>query len=412
MSTAEPTPVESTALPSGFETLYTDHYDFLWRCALRLGATPADVEDVVQETFVVALRRYDRAGFEGPGAVRASTWLFAILHNVLRNHARSEQRRQARLELIAVDESSRSTLHVQSSLGLRLLDEFLTELEPDRRVVFVLAELEGMRGAEIAKTLGENHNTIRSRLRAARHAFEHRFGSEESEKLVERAGKVKAPAEARACGLVLLGLPFASSPPAVVASKAALGGLLGARGLVGAVMGSVVLVGAVVVASGSMRGAALPAREAHVVAVAVLDSSLAATAGPSQAEPSETPTAPIEVRASKSTAHATRRQPTLAPADSEAKAREVLARARRALLDGDATTALALIDAPDDWPATLDVHRVALEIGALCTLDRPQQARARAQAWQLEHPDASTAVLLRAVCWDDNISSVGGHLRP
>jgi RNA polymerase sigma factor (sigma-70 family) len=439
MSTAEFIPAveaDATPLPSGFEALYTDHYDFLWRCALRLGTASADVEDVVQETFVVALRRYDRASFEAPGAGRPSTWLFAILHNVLRNQARSERRRQARLELLAVDEPSRSPFEARASLGLCLLDEFLSELEPDRRVVFVLAELEGMRSPEIARTLGVNPNTIRSRLRAARHAFEHRFGDEESEKLAERAAEVRAPAEARACGLALLGsLALPPSLAGPIATKGALGWLLGARGLTGAVIGSVVLVGAVVLGSGPTRGAPSssvepravevvepnasrgPAAEPSLIDPSLIDPSLI---DPSRTDPSESPTAPIEVQARKSAPRATPQRPTLAigaseteaHADPETEARDVLARARRALLDGDAATALALVEAPDNWPATLDAHRVALEIGALCTLDRSQQARARAQAWQLAHPNASTTISLRAVCWDDNSSSVGGHLRP
>jgi hypothetical protein len=125
---------------------------------------------------------------------------------------------------------------------------------------------------------------------------------------------------------------------------------------------------------------------------------------------------PIEIVANAPAARSAPQRPSAAPEaaprDLEAEAREQLARARRALLDGDATTALALVEAPDNWPATLEAHRVALEIGALCTLDRSEQARARAQAWQLEHPESSTAISLRAACWDANSSSVGGHSDP
>jgi RNA polymerase sigma factor (sigma-70 family) len=405
MSTAEPMPAltaEIAALPSGFEALYTDHYDFLWRCALRLGVTQADVDDVVQETFVVALRRYDRASFEGPGAARPTTWLFAILHNVLRNHARAERRRQARLELLAADEPPRSSMQAEASLGLCLLDEFLTELEPDRRVVFVLAELEGMRGPEIARALGVNANTVRSRLRAARHAFEDRFGSE-AEQLVERASNLEAPPEVRASGLALLGLPLAW-----MVTKGALGALLGVRGLLGLAIGSVALLGVVVVASADSEPPAAKMVESST--------ALGPMAGPRPIEPSEAATVPIEIVANAPTARSAVQRssaaPEATPRDLEAEAREQLARARRALLDGDATAALALVEAPDNWPATLEAHRVALEIGALCTLDRGEQARARAQAWQLEHPESSTAISMRAACWDANSSSVGGHSGP
>jgi RNA polymerase sigma factor (sigma-70 family) len=412
MSTAEPRPgpqAEITTLPSGFEALYADHYDFLWRCALRLGAPPADVEDVVHETFVVALRRYEQSGFEGPGAARPSTWLFAILQNVLRNHARSERRRQARLELLAADQPSRSasSMRAEASLGLRLLDEFLIELEPDRRAVFVLAELEGMRSAEIARALGVNQNTIRSRLRAARHAFDHRFG-DEGERLVERANGIVAPPEARASGLALLGLSTASPS---IAAKGLLIGFWGARGLLGAMLTSVVVLGAAVVAKGSKPE---PSEVVESSSVPGPTSDRRATA------PGEAPTEPIVVEAQMPSSSKTGARlrnpgagvPQAESRDFEAEAREKLSRARRALLDGDASTALALVEASDGWPAMLDAHRVALEIGALCMLDRSEQARARAQAWQLSHPDASTAIALRAACWDGNGSGVGGHSGP
>ncbi len=376
-----------TALPSGFEALYADNYDFLWRCALRLGATPTDVEDVVQETFIVALRRYDPAGFEGPGAARPSTWLFAILHNVLRNHLRSEQRRLARLEQMPIDGPPRA-LQAEAALGLRLLDEFLRELEPDRRVVFVLAELEGMRGPEIARALGVNANTIRSRLRLAREAFDERFG-DERDAMIERAGEISAPPEAHARGLVLLGLPLSPAP-------------LAAKGVFIGLLGSLALVGVVVAASSSSseQGVSQPEVPARVSDSDAGSSRVTAIVDP--------PIEPIVVQAGAP--RATPRAPNVK--DSDAEARDRLGRARRALLDGDAATALALVETPQGWPETLDAHRIGLEIGALCDLDRPDEARARAHAWQRAHPDANTAIFMRAVCWDDNSSDGGAHAGP
>jgi RNA polymerase sigma factor (sigma-70 family) len=390
-----------TALPSGFEALYVDNYDFLWRCALRLGATPTDVEDVVQETFIVALRRYDPAGFEVPGAARPSTWLFAILHNVLRNHARSERRRLERLEQLAIEAPRPPPLQAEVSLGLRVLDEFLLELEPDQRAVFVLSDLEGMRGPEIARALGVNPNTIRSRLRLARQAFERRFGDERGA-LVERAAEVSAPPEACARGLAVLALPLV---PAPIAAKGSLGLWIAAHGWWGAAIGSVVLVGAVAVGSSSPREQVeLPLRVSE-------SNETRPSAHPTvRVEP---PTAPIVVQAdSPKPRRAAPQSPSIEVDDRETEARDRLGRARRALLDGDAATALTLVEASGDWPETLDAHRIGLEIGALCALGRSDHARDRAQAWQRAHPDASTAIPLRAACWDDNSSGGGGHAGP
>jgi RNA polymerase sigma factor (sigma-70 family) len=393
---------ELPRLTPSFEALYAEHYDFLWRCALRLGADPKDVEDVVQEAFMIALRRYDETDFTSGGA-RPSTWLFAILHNVLRNHTRGERRRRARLEAVALTEQSRvaSDLQTKSSLGLRLLDEFLADLDPDRRTVFVLADLEGMRGPEIAHALGLNPNTVRSRLRGARQAFSACF-EHEGEQVVAEAANVAAPAEARSRGLVLLALPGKSW--ASTSGAGAWGWLSSLRGL--AVIGSLTVAGVAVIASvqGQPRGS--PSVD---VAASIAEES----------EPTPTPiasevrlddeTAAIVIEAKPPRASSHGREDVPEPVSSS-EALAILERARAAMKEDDAAAALVLIEGQRGWPTALDAHRIALEIGALCRTGESQRARARAHAWQQTHEHDSTAVSLVPPCWnDDNTSSEGGH---
>ena len=147
---------------SAFAALYAAHYDFLWRCALRMGTPAADVDDLVQECFVVALRRFDR--FDPQAGARASTWLFAILRNVQRNHARSLRRRAARLELISRSASEQAPNGADAALAGRLLDDFLTTLDEDKRAAFVLAEIEGLTGPEIAERTGLTAGSVRVNL--------------------------------------------------------------------------------------------------------------------------------------------------------------------------------------------------------------------------------------------------------
>ena len=52
------------------------------------------------------------------------------------------------------------------------LDRVLAELYEAKRLVFVLAELEEMTLSEIGEVVGANANTVATRLRAARQAFE------------------------------------------------------------------------------------------------------------------------------------------------------------------------------------------------------------------------------------------------
>lgn len=400
---------ELPRLAPSFEALYADHYDFLWRCALRLGAEPKDVEDVVQEVFMIALRRYDQTQFQ-VGAARPSTWLFAILHNVLRNHARGERRRRARLEAVAVTEQGQvgSDLQAKSSLGLRLLDEFLADLDPDRRAVFVLADLEGMRGPEIASALGLNPNTVRSRLRGARQAFSACF-EHEGEQIVAAAANVAAPAEVRSRGLALLALPGLA--PSTVSTVGVWGFLASLRGLATIAALTIVSMGAVAIVQARQRESAGDGAFEASSRERVSTSTPVSSASEARLDEAHAPIvieAPSVAPVVKSES-GLRNKPTVRSVDSS-EALALLERARAAMKAGDAAAALALIEGQAGWPAALDAHRVALEIGALCRIEQPQRARARAQAWQQAHAGESTAVSLVPPCWnDDNTSSEGGH---
>ncbi|MBC8068738.1 MAG: sigma-70 family RNA polymerase sigma factor, partial [Deltaproteobacteria bacterium] len=74
------------------EQVYRQHYAFVWRSCRRLGVPDAELDDVVQEIFVIVHRRL--AGFEGRSAI--TTWLFAIAYRVVRDQRRSAAARQRR----------------------------------------------------------------------------------------------------------------------------------------------------------------------------------------------------------------------------------------------------------------------------------------------------------------------------
>ncbi len=397
-TTETETEPELRGLPPGFRELYAEHYDFLWRCALRLGAPPADVEDVIQETFVIALRRYDPEALAG--RARASTWLFAILHNVLRNHARSERRRRARLDKIALISDEQAREQADTSLGVRLLDEFLTELDADHRSVFVLSELEGMRGPEIARALGLNANTARSRLRTARQAFRARF-EHEAEPLVSEAGEVRAPVAARARTLALLAVPSKA-----LGWASAAGSLLGVKAW---------LVGGVALGLGIVAMAWPPAHDGtrkDVVEHAALEPTREREDASVPLEPASVPSevageaivvTPVEP---KRRAPADRR----AAPDGLGEALESLASAREALASGDATACLAELDATT-WPSALEPRKVALELGALCMLGRTADAEARARAFRDANPERASAIDVEAPC-ATNTRPTGGQQGP
>ena len=165
--------LEAVELPT-FEAVYEETFDFVWRNARRLGVSDAQVDDAVQETFVVVHRRL--AEFEGRSSLR--TWIFGVLARVAADHRRATRRKSPHQSGEPVDpdtladERDDPHEHAARGEGVRVLHRLLDELDDERRAVFVLAELEQMSAPEIAESLGENINTIYARLRAARQQFD------------------------------------------------------------------------------------------------------------------------------------------------------------------------------------------------------------------------------------------------
>jgi RNA polymerase sigma-70 factor (ECF subfamily) len=162
-------PPLTARLPS-FEAIYEEHVEFVWRSLRRLGVAAASLDDAVQEVFIVVHRRL--AEFEGRSSMK--TWLFGIALRVAHDHHRSVRRKGGLLPLepTVADEAPGPHEQAVTAEAVRELDRVLAELDEDKRVVFILAELEQMTAPEIAEAVGVNMNTVYSRLRAARLAFE------------------------------------------------------------------------------------------------------------------------------------------------------------------------------------------------------------------------------------------------
>jgi RNA polymerase sigma-70 factor, ECF subfamily len=163
-------PEASDPTSRAFIELYRAHVGYVWTSARRLGVPAGEADDVVQETFLRALRltgAYPEIGSE-------RSWLFSILFRVVQHHRRSSQRRSARtadgvdLEVLPGAVEASPDRCAETSESVRILEEILDGLEPERRAVLVLAELEEKPMSQIAVILGINASTATSRLRLAR----------------------------------------------------------------------------------------------------------------------------------------------------------------------------------------------------------------------------------------------------
>lgn len=170
MSVALPRSLESP-LGAGLDVraAYEDEHDFVHRSLQRLGVGRGEIEDLGQEVFAVVARR--RLDFDASQPLRA--WLWGICVGVVRN-ARRSRRRRPTVSLEGAERASAGVSPLDAVVARRRLmraHEALEELDPERRAVFVMYEVEGLGGEEIAAALGIAPGTVHSRLFAARKAI-------------------------------------------------------------------------------------------------------------------------------------------------------------------------------------------------------------------------------------------------
>ncbi|MBP7288123.1 MAG: sigma-70 family RNA polymerase sigma factor [Nannocystaceae bacterium] len=147
--------------------MYQAHHDFVWRVLQNLGVERATIEDAVQDVFLVLHRR--REAFDDRGEIRGL--LFGIARRIARNHRRiAERPRRYSLppELVRADDPDDAIARRQAAA---IVAGFIERLDEDRRMVFVLSEIEGMPMPQVADALGIKLNTAYSRLRLARQQF-------------------------------------------------------------------------------------------------------------------------------------------------------------------------------------------------------------------------------------------------
>ena len=161
--------------PHAAETLAAECLEFLeplFAVALRLTRNRADAEDLVQDTFVKALRFGDRYT---PGT-NLKAWLFTILHNTWRNRLRDAARAPLdvdsdRVENAAMESASapetperillRATLDADLQAALDALPEAF------RQAVW-LRDVEEFSYAEIGEMLEIPMGTVMSRISRGR----------------------------------------------------------------------------------------------------------------------------------------------------------------------------------------------------------------------------------------------------
>ncbi|HKO48658.1 MAG TPA: RNA polymerase sigma factor [Polyangiaceae bacterium] len=154
-----------SSLPS-VRQVFDEHGRYVWRALRHLGIAESEIPDVSQEVFLTVHKKLPE--FEGRANLR--TWLYAICLRVASDHRRRAyvRREQPSAEPFA-DRQAQNGPTEDTRLEQRAtLRALLTLLDPDKRDVLVLYEIEGFTMKEVAEILNCPLQTAYSRLHAAR----------------------------------------------------------------------------------------------------------------------------------------------------------------------------------------------------------------------------------------------------
>lgn len=148
-----------------FEILMRRHNQRLYRLLRSMGVSNHEAEEAMQDTYVRAYQNLSQ--FQGSS--RFSTWLMRIAMNAARDRFRSRRPTTAfhdqGMPAASDDQPARSA----ELCELRcILSAAVERLPKHLRMVFVLREVEGLSGVEVAKCLGISESNEKVRLHRAK----------------------------------------------------------------------------------------------------------------------------------------------------------------------------------------------------------------------------------------------------
>jgi RNA polymerase sigma-70 factor, ECF subfamily len=167
-----PTPDSEVAKGSSdsLDELYQEYAADVKRWAYRLAGPGADLEDLLHDVFVIALRRH----FTFRGQAKIRTWLFRITNNVVRNRRRRGIIRGLLLrrhqdEMLAAAPTPPTPQDEMERRERRTrLYQALDRLPDCYRTTLILFEIERLSGDEVAELTGVSVDTVWVRLHRGR----------------------------------------------------------------------------------------------------------------------------------------------------------------------------------------------------------------------------------------------------
>ena len=172
--------LSDSELASIFEADALPYLDQLYGTALRMTRSPADAEDLVQDTYAKAFAAF--RSYEQGTNLRA--WLFRILRNTFINNYRKAQRQPSSDSSEELTDGQLLDLEQRTSGGVRSAENEALErlgddeiaaamatIPEDFRTAVYLADVEGFSYKEIADIMETPVGTVMSRVHRGRKAL-------------------------------------------------------------------------------------------------------------------------------------------------------------------------------------------------------------------------------------------------
>jgi RNA polymerase sigma-70 factor (ECF subfamily) len=153
--------------PAAIAALFDRYSGLVRQMLIRTLGSSFDVDDLMQETFLTAVRRAH--------TLRDPAALSSFIVGVAIRQAKNELRRRAVRRWIGLPhepETSSSNTDPVAREGVRHLNRALERLDPSSRVLFVLRHVEELELSEIARAERVSLATLKRRLARAERRFE------------------------------------------------------------------------------------------------------------------------------------------------------------------------------------------------------------------------------------------------
>jgi RNA polymerase sigma-70 factor (ECF subfamily) len=147
-----------------FKEIALSHFDALYRFALTITADSRDAEDLVQETYLRACRKFEQFEF----GTSCKAWLFRIMRNIAIDRVRKRDPLSAKESETCPDELACIQVEADRLACAIDIKKAFNALPAKYRMIVLLKDIEGFTYQEIAGILNFPIGTVMSRLHRGR----------------------------------------------------------------------------------------------------------------------------------------------------------------------------------------------------------------------------------------------------